>query len=428
MSENIAVIGMGRSGQSACTLALHKGAAVLAVDSRVEAPVIAGTRTCYGKDPSKELTTCDRIILSPGVPLEHPMLTHAKKSNTPIISELGYAASFLNIPILAITGTNGKSSTTWYTKQFLEQAGRTPFVGGNFGVPLCDLVLHPEQADVAVVEVSSYQLEAPGTFHPKAAVILNLTPDHLARHKTMENYAAHKKRIFAQQTREDYAITPREDPRIHPQGQVQTLWLGGTPGAIEKENTIQLLGSPCDGSLSLEGNMLFGDHNKQNIMAALLLCSTLGISASKLNIKSLLPLEHRLQHVPSSDGYLWINDSKATNVEATLAGIAGAPAPQILLLGGQGKNNADYTQLLPLIRKKVRHVICFGASRSEIQSHIPHALCCTTLEEAVVSSRNLAQAGDTILLSPACASFDAFANFAERGTYFQKIVQHGVVS
>ncbi len=423
MSPRIAIIGMGASGQAAAQLALKNGADVLCIDSRSTAPIIPNTVQQYGTDPSDLLCEQHRIVLSPGVPLAHPMLQKAKDKGIPIISELGFAAEHIDIPMLAITGTNGKSSTTWFTAQFLEQAGKRAFVGGNFGTALSALALDTKNHDIAVVEVSSYQMEAPGKFCPHAAVALNLTPDHLARHKTMESYAEHKRRIFSHQSASQWAIAPFADPRLHPQSNAQKLWLGGTPGAVATNNGITIKNTPNDGFFSLQGSTLYGAHNIQNLMASLLLCSTVGISPSSLDVTSVQPLAHRLELILNKDGIRWINDSKATNVEATIAGIAGAPAPQILLLGGAGKEGADYTQLQSLITEHVRTVICFGAERDIIHSQLPHSHCCPSLDEATALARTLAQKGDTILLSPACASFDAFANFVERGKHFTQLVR-----
>jgi UDP-N-acetylmuramoylalanine--D-glutamate ligase len=427
MSRRIGIIGMGASGQAAAKLAVHNNARVQTFDSRINAPTIKGTKAFHGIDPLDLLVKQDLIVISPGVPLEHPMLLNARENNIPILSELSFAAQYIDIPMLAITGTNGKSSTTWFTAQFLKQAGRNPFFGGNFGTALSELALNPLDAsgipfDIAVVEVSSYQLESPGDFSPHAAVALNLTPDHLARHKTMDSYAEHKRRIFAKQTDSDWAIAPHNDPRLHTQSTAQKLWIDSFPGASVLEKNIILKGTPCDGDFSLEGATLYGTHNQQNLMASLLLCSTIGINPSTLDVRQLQPLAHRLERIPSTDGILWINDSKATNVEATLAGIAGAPAPQILLLGGSGKSGADYTQLLPLIKERVRSVICFGASRGIIQTQIPQSSSCPSLDDAIEQARKIARPNDTILLSPACASFDSFSNFAARGTYFAQLV------
>ena len=423
MSQKVAIIGMGASGKAAALLALQKGFIVETFDTRTNAPTIEGTNSFHGVDGTDQLAHQDRIVISPGVPLAHDMLRKAKEKRIPIVSELAFAAQYIDIPMLAITGTNGKSSTTWYTAQLLAQAGFTPFTGGNFGTALSILAREEQTAyDVAVVEVSSYQMECPGTFAPHAGVILNLTPDHLARHKTMNSYAEHKRRIFQNQSAKSWAITPQNHTQIFSGGAARKLFLGSSPGAMLENETIILEGTPCDGSVSLQNSVLYGEHNKQNLMASVLLCATMGISPQTLNISSLKPLAHRLEQIPTSDGLCWINDSKATNVEATMAGVAGAPTPQILLLGGAGKEGANYTQLLPLIESRVRNVICFGASRDEIISQIPFAHACASLDDAVAHARRIAQPNDTILLSPACASFDAFSNFAERGTYFSNII------
>ena len=423
--QRIAVVGMGRSGVAAAELAKREGAHVLCIDQNPKSATPKGCRSLYGADPSKILCEQDLIILSPGVPFDNPILHRAKERGVSFIGELGFAASFIDLPILAITGTNGKSSTAWYTKQFLEQVGYTPFIGGNFGSALSLLALNRQSYDVAVVEVSSYQLELPGTFHPKAAVLLNLTPDHLARHKTMDNYAEHKRRIFAQQNRKDFAISPHNQPRLQPHANTNSLSLGAFPGAKYDAESLIMSGTPSDGTLSFQNMRLFGHHNRENIAAAALLCAAMRIDTQKLRPQNLLPLEHRLELVLEQEGVSWINDSKATNVEATLAGIQGAPPSQILLLGGAGKKGADYIQLLPKMQEKVRHIICFGASRTEIQAQLstfPSISSRKTLKEAIQYGKEICQRGDTILLSPACASFDQYSGYADRGDHFSQLV------
>ncbi|MEC7984086.1 MAG: UDP-N-acetylmuramoyl-L-alanine--D-glutamate ligase [Myxococcota bacterium] len=427
--QKIAVVGMGRSGIAAAELAKREGAHVLCIDRNPNSTTPKGCRSLYGTDPSEILCEQDLIILSPGVPFDNPLFNRAKEHGVSFIGELGFAASFIDLPILAITGTNGKSSTAWYTKQFLEQVGYTPFIGGNFGSALSLLALSDQSYDVAVVEVSSYQLELPGTFHPKAAVLLNLTPDHLARHKTMDNYAEHKRRIFAQQNGKDFAISPHNQPHLQPHADTNSLSLGAFPGAKYDTEALILSGTPSDGVLSFQDMRLFGHHNRENIAAAALLCSALRIDIQKLRLQNLLPLEHRLELVLEQEGVSWINDSKATNVEATLAGIQGAPPSQILLLGGAGKKGANYAQLLPQMAEKVRHLICFGASRTEIQAQLstfPSLSSRKTLKEAIQHGKEICQRGDTILLSPACASFDEFQNFEERGAFFKSFLLGGI--
>ena len=221
MNQKIGIIGMGASGKAAAQLALQKGYIVETFDTRTNAPTLEGTTPFHGIDATEQIATQDLIVISPGVPLAHEMLNKARKKNIPILSELAFAAQYIDIPMLAITGTNGKSSTTWYTAQLLEQAGHRPFTGGNFGTALSILAQDQQDYDIAVVEVSSYQMECPGTFAPHAGVILNLTPDHLARHKTMESYAEHKRRIFQHQDASSWAITPHNHAQIFSRGAAQ---------------------------------------------------------------------------------------------------------------------------------------------------------------------------------------------------------------
>lgn len=423
--KKIAVLGMGRSGQAVARLALLQEAVVTCIDNNPMAAFIDGCIHHYGKEPI-DISTYQLLILSPGIPATNPIVRQAHRYNIPILGELAFAAQHISLPIIAITGTNGKSSTTWYTKLLLEKAGRKPFIGGNFGPALSLLALDPTPYDVAVIEVSSYQMEFPGAFHPHVAVALNLTPDHLARHKTLEVYAEKKREVFAQQNPTDFAISPRNESALHSNGKAKQLWLHSHPGITIEEQQLVLRGTLDDGEISLQNIKLLGEHNKENVAAACLSLICFGIPREQLAIDALQPLAHRLEMVHTEHGIQWINDSKATNIEAAIAGIQGAPNSQIVLLGGQGKENANYKQLYPFLKRKAKAVICFGASGKEIAralSDFPNTHVSTSMKNAIELATELSQQGDTILLSPACASFDEFKDFTHRGTIFGKLAR-----
>ena len=424
--RKVAVAGMGRSGQAASRLALSLGAEVTTVDSNPAAVPVDGCAACHGRDPADMLAAQDRIVLSPGIPASHPMLDAARQAGVPVIGELGFAAEHCSLPMIAVTGTNGKSSTAWYCAQLLAQAGREPFIGGNFGTALSSLVLEPGGHDIAVVEVSSYQLELPGGFRPRYAAALNLTPDHLARHGDMETYGRMKRRIFQNQREEDVAISPKGDPRLHARSAARQLWLDDCPGSSLTGRAIRLEGTRSDGEVDISGLKLLGEHNLQNVSAALLLAVSAGTDLQRLDVEALLPLDHRLQTVHESEGVRWINDSKATNIEAAMAGIAGVPGPQILLLGGQGKRGADYGQLRLPASRRARLVVCFGAAGPEIAEALGESLPVETapdLAGAAALSAHLSRPGDNILLSPACSSFDEFDDFEHRGAAFAALAR-----
>jgi UDP-N-acetylmuramoylalanine--D-glutamate ligase len=436
LGGRVLIVGMGRSGVAAAELCLALEAAdVLCTDLRADAERVPGTRARYGGHDRADFLSADLIVVSPGVPASSPDLVAALEAGVPVWGELSLAASVLaerEIPILAITGTNGKSSTTWFTGQLLEAAGRLPFVGGNLGKPLSlfatALVRHRAVEDIAVVEVSSYQLELAQGLHPLAGVILNLTPDHLARHKTMQGYASAKLNLFAAMTASDCAIVPAKDPLIGPDAArrpsgPRVLLLGGKPGSREDEDTLHLQGTRDDGPVPLDRFPLPGPHNRTNIAAAVLLVVAAGVRRDQLDLAAIRPLPHRLEQVHEAAGVRWVNDSKATNVDAALVGVRGIGAGQITLLGGQGKEGADYSQLRPLLEKYARHILCFGASGSEIAralEGLPVELL-PTMRAAVARAHALAVAGDTVLLSPATASFDEFRDFEHRGAVFAEL-------
>ena len=416
----LAIVGMGISGQGAARLALAQGHDVTLLDSKETAAHLNGATAYYGC-PWPAPSTFDRIILSPGVPPHLPWIQQARQADIDLDGELSVAAQQINIPILAITGTNGKSSTAYYTHQLLLSAGKRSFIGGNFGTPLSDLVLRQNEFDVAVVEVSSYQLEGAQYFKPTASALLNLTPDHLARHHNMEAYAACKRRIFEHNPPEDVVIT-NTDIRLFPKSSQRHWVLGGALGATLDSDQLHLKSETESRSLICSKLPLIGQHNHWNVAAAALLCHATGIPLSELDVYTLKPLEHRLEPILNLNGVHWVNDSKATNVEATEAALIGVSGPQIVLLGGAGKDGANYGQLLPLLTEKARHVICFGQSGSDIVKDLaahPNCHLVKTLEAAMQLAHQISLSSDTVLLSPACASFDAFDNFMHRGQTFR---------
>lgn len=426
--SRVLVVGMARSGVAAARLALARGATVTCTDLKAEASVVEGARCIYGVHRREDFLGADLIVVSPGVPARQPDLLAAAAAGVPVMGELGFAASLMpsKLPIGAVTGTNGKSSTTWFLGQLLRRAGRNPFVGGNLGTPLSAAV--GGDWDAAAVEVSSYQLELAGGFHPRAGAVLNLTPDHMGRHGDMSNYAATKGRLFAEMGPEDFAILPAGDPWLTPLAattRASVLWLGGSPGITLDASGATLRGTPDDGALSLVALKLPGAHNRWNTAAAALLGICLGLRRDDLDLGALTALPHRLELVAERDGVRWVNDSKATNVDAAMVGIEGLAGRQIVLLGGQGKEGADYAALRPTLERHAAHILCFGASGPEIAAALPGLPLeiVPTMAEAAARAAHLARAGESILLSPACASFDEFRDFEHRGEVFARLAR-----
>ncbi|RME24204.1 MAG: UDP-N-acetylmuramoyl-L-alanine--D-glutamate ligase [Deltaproteobacteria bacterium] len=420
----VLVVGMARSGRAAAALARDLGARVTTTDLRHGLPPVEGCRAVHGRHDETDFTGADLVIVSPGVPASAPLLQAARRAGATVVGELGFAAGLLqDLPALCVTGTNGKSSTCHFLGQLLQAAGRRPFVGGNFGVPLSELARRRLgerlDVDVLVLEVSSYQLELPGALRPAAAAVLNLTPDHLGRHGDMAGYAAAKRVLLERSA--GPAWLPTDLSAMAAGIRAPVRWLDAHPGVRAVGDRLIFEGVDDDGPVDLSGLPLPGIHNRANVAAACALALSLGIRREQLVVDALTPLAHRLETVGVVDDVRWVNDSKATNVEAALAGIRALPEARLVLLGGEGKPGADYGALRPALAG--REVIAFGASGPEIHAVLGgHAA--PTLGAAVALARRIARPGDTVLLSPACASFDEFSDFEDRGRRFADLVHH----
>ncbi len=427
--RRVVVVGMARSGVAAAQVARDAGARVLCTDRRPEAPRVAGTEAVYGEHRREDFLSADLVIVSPGVPARQADVAAVLGAGVPVVGELGFAASRLaGLPILAVSGTNGKSTCTHLLGQLLVQAGYRTFVGGNLGVPLSEAVAQRAALDVAAVEVSSYQMELPGAFSPFAGVILNLSPDHLERHGSLESYGEHKCRLFHRMGAENAAIIPGSDRRLDDLSRYlpgTRLYLGGSPGVKWTRDALILDAGPDPGMLDLRGFRLPGEHNRANLAAAVLLATWFGARRDALSPALLEGLSHRLQPVGEKHGILYINDSKATNVDATLVALAAMERPTVLLLGGRAKERSPWNQLL-LPLTKARAVVAFGEAGPQISDQLraggQDVVDAADLPRALLAGRALARPGDAVLLSPACASFDAFTDFEHRGRAFAALV------
>ena len=430
----VLVVGMARSGVAAAELAVRQGARVTCTDLRPDAPVVAGTEPVYGTHRREDFVGADLIVVSPGVPARQPDLQAAIAAGVEVVGELAFAAAHLTAPILAVSGTNGKSTTTHLLGQLCERAGLRTFTGGNIGDPLS--LAAGRDLETCVVEVSSYQMELPGGagpripgFRPRAAAILNLTPDHLERHGTMDSYGAHKCRMFARMGPEDHAILPCDDARLIRLGSLlpgRRLWLGGSPGVNVLPDRLVVDGVHDPGDVLLDGFDLPGSHNRENLACAVLLALCGGLWRHELLVAGIVGLPHRMERVAVRRGVTWIDDSKATNVEAALAAVRGIGSASWVLLGGRGKEGAAYEALAEPLRR-VRGVVCFGEAGPRIADVLEAfglaPVRAPSLDTAVALLENAAIEGDTVLLSPACASFDAFTDFEHRGRHFRALVQ-----
>lgn len=427
---HVVVMGLGRSGRAAARLALERGARVTAVDRADAADPVPGAAMELGPHRRETFTTADVVVVSPGIPAAQPDLVSAIEAGVDVVGELGFAARFVDVPIVAITGTNGKSSVTSFTGHLLQAAGFRTFVGGNFGVALSELPVGAE-VDVAVVEVSSYQLELPGGFHPAVGVVLNLTPDHLQRHGTMEAYGQTKARLFSTMTPQDLAILP-DDPALVAAtagARARRAALGSLPGVERRGRQATVdLGAGRVG-FDLTPVTLQGAHNLDHVATSLLLATALGADPARLQdaLAGLVALPHRMEPVGETDGVLWINDSKATNVASAEVGISGVERRAVVLVGGRAKGRG-FAALGPALARH-RAVIAFGEAAEMVREELAEvgvdAHLVPGMGDAVVLARTLARRGDAILLSPGGSSFDEFDHFEQRGDVFRRLAEEG---
>jgi UDP-N-acetylmuramoylalanine--D-glutamate ligase len=352
-----------------------------------------------------------------------------------VIGELELAARFLKGNMLAITGSNGKTTTTALVGEILEKAGLPTLVGGNIGVPVVGLIDESTEASWLVLEVSSFQLETTDTFHPKIAVILNITPDHLDRHGTFENYAMAKERIFAAQTGEDFLVLNLDNERAAAAAartRAKVYWFSiDSPvdqGTFVEDGFVVYLAAKdaaLEKIMPLSGIPLKGDHNVENVLAAACAARLAGANSETIRaaIEAFHAVEHRLEYVTTINGVEYYNDSKATNVDATAKALAAFPDGIHLILGGKDKGS-DYRELNPLL-KRVKAVYTIGSAAEKIESQLRGTVplrSCGTLADAVNAAGKAAHPGDVVLLAPACSSFDQFENYEQRGRVFKELV------
>jgi UDP-N-acetylmuramoylalanine--D-glutamate ligase len=432
------VIGAGATGQSVAWFLDARGGRVRVVDRSAEAlaraQLPAAAEVCTESEPKRLLDGIQTLVPSPGVARNHPLLRAARSRGLPIMSEIELASRLLTCPILAVTGTNGKSTTTVLLGAMLQAAGRRTFVGGNLGTPLIEACATETEYEAAVVEVSSFQLEWVQTFRPRVAVLLNLTPDHLDRYASVEDYGRTKAAIFGNQLPGDVAVLNRDDPWVWKQRvavRAGAISFGRDPvefGAFLDGDAIIYWGpGPEPHRFSLAASPLRGAHNRENMMAAVTAAAIWGVSPAAIQqaLDATPALPHRLQLVREWDGIRFFDDSKGTNVGAMEKSLASFDRGVILLAGGYDKGS-DFRPLLPLLRQRVKHVVFFGAAGPKMCAQVGREVSHTVvpgLTAAVHDAAAHAQVGDTVLLSPGCASFDEFTNYAARGRRFRELVE-----
>ncbi len=410
------VVGAGKSGLAAAELLLRLGARVALADARTDlapaalGPLAGQLELRLGAHTPAQFADAGLVVLSPGVAAKKIAAALAPVAPGNVVAELEFASWFLEDPILAVTGTNGKTTTTTLISAMLEDAGKTVFTGGNIGTPLCRFLLDGSHADVVVLEVSSFQLQNCQTFAPKVGVLLNFAANHLDYHADMEEYLAAKLNLFARMDATGLAVLPQEmraglEPRHFTKA--RTVWFG-----------------PTD---RIPAPHLPGAHNRANVEAAWQAVSAFGVdlASARATAAAFQPLAHRLQAVGEKNGVLFVDDSKSTTLDSTAAAVKSFERPVRLLLGGVFKGG-DVAGLIPALTGRVVEIALFGAAREVFEPALAGRFPLTwepDLERAVRRLWTSARPGDVLLLSPATASFDAYKGYAARGDHFQRIVK-----
>jgi len=436
--KRVIVLGLARSGLSAMELLGEVGAEVIGMDENpaIEIPEkLEGMDIRLGKFDDSTLLHCDEVVLSPGIPVLHSFVQSALERGVPVISELELGFRFCESRIIAVTGTNGKSTTVNMIGAILKTAGINSVTAGNVGLPFTSVVRKLDESSICVLEVSSFQLETITEFHPKVAGILNLTPDHLDRYDTLDSYFSAKLRITENSTTDDIYFYRADDP-------VLSKHSGTFPGkSIPFSSTVELdTGAYLSGDalifkqgnekvtvMKVEELAVKGVHNIENALASISAASTLSVSAEVIRnaLRSFKGLPHRMEEIAVIDGVRYINDSKATNVEATIMSLKGMTSPVVLIAGGRDKGG-DFTKLSH-VADRLKAVITIGEAAPLIEEAL-HKLVplarAETMKEAVEMAARTADSGQVVLLSPACASFDMFDNFEHRGDVFRECVMN----
>jgi UDP-N-acetylmuramoylalanine--D-glutamate ligase len=440
-NKRIAVVGLGRSGVSVCRFCAGRGAVVLGIDDSPRERFAAdtarglealGVELHLGGKPADRLAAMDLVVISPGVP-PSDAIDAADAAGVPVVAEVELASWYLEAPLIGITGTNGKSTVTGLVHAMMSAMGRPTFVGGNYGTPLIEAVGTDagSAGGVLVVELSSFQLERVRRFRPRVAVLLNLTEDHLDRYPTMATYVAAKGNIFIAQQPDDHAVADGDDPlsvSLARASRARFHRFGSRDGEVRLDGDVLVDLGAADGPVRYPADLLRieGEHNRSNACAAILAARLAGATpdAIRQGLASFGGLPHRMQRVAEVAGVVFFNDSKATNVGATVAALRGLDRKVVLILGGHDKGG-DYAPLRPLLEDKVREVVLIGEAADLIETALSGAARFTRahdMSDAVVRCAAAARPGDAVLLAPACSSFDMYRNFMERGDDYRRAV------
>ena len=443
-NKRVLVVGLGKSGLSAAMFLRAQGARVTVSDTRsavalakeIPALLEAGIMVESGGHGLLTFRRQDLIVISPGVPMDTPEVKQVIAFGLPVIGELELASRYLKGRVVAITGSNGKTTTTTLVGKIFADAGLPTLIGGNIGLPVIDLVAKSTTETVNVLEVSSFQLETVEEFHPWIALILNVTPDHLDRHGSFESYVAAKERIFGRQDADDFLVLNGDD-RVTQMGAAraksEVFWFSGTKavrrGAFVRSGVIVWVekeGGVTEPVMPVAEIPLKGAHNVENVLAAVCAARLAKIPAESVraSVAAFRAVEHRLELVRKWNEVEFYNDSKATNVDAALKAVASFPGGIHLILGGKDKDS-DYGTMADLLKKRVKVVYTVGSAAEKIERQlhgVVKMVSAQTIGRAVVEAAKAAAPGDVVLLSPACSSFDQFENYEHRGRVFRQSV------
>jgi UDP-N-acetylmuramoylalanine--D-glutamate ligase len=439
--KRVLVVGLARTGVATALFCAARGAKVTATDARTETAIgdalaplrAAGVQLELGGHRENTFLEQDLIVPSPGVPADAPLLQAARAKGVTICSEIELADRFLKGRLIGITGSNGKTTTTSLIEHILRSAGIPTILAGNIGTPLIARVEQTNDTTVTVVELSSFQLELIDTFRPDISVFLNLTPDHLDRHHTLESYGAAKARIFENQTEADCAVLNADDPATtkYAPSKPQVFWFSRKQRVaqgtfVRGDEIIFRHDGKEEVVLKLQDISLAGAHNVENVLAAAVATRLAGADTAAIakGVRSFSGVEHRLEFVAELGGVRYYNDSKATNVDATLKALGAFPGRILVILGGKDKGS-DYTALQKLLREKAILALLIGAASEKIEKQVAGSVAIEragTIERAIDIASHAARPGDVVLLAPACASFDQFENYEHRGRVFKDLV------
>jgi len=434
--RTVGVLGLGRSGRAAAALLRRRGFDVVGIDESTDVPPCEDcSRLLLGTTAEVDPESLEGLVLSPGVTPSSDLPRRAARLGVPVTGEVELASLFAEAPVLAVTGSNGKTTTVEWLGHVLRCAGLNACVAGNMGYPFSRAVLERPAVDVYVLEVSSYQLETIATFRPRAAAVLNLTPDHLSRHGDMDGYRAAKARIFMNQSPEDVLVLNADDPELVSlmgltEG-METYFSMKEPvadGAFVQDGTVLLRwDSKVERVISVRELSLPGDHNTANALAVAAMARTMGLAGRRMaeGLGTFAGVPHRLEEIRNLNGVLWVNDSKSTNIDSLRVALDAERGPLVLIAGGRPKEG-DYSLLAEQVGRGARAVLTIGEASGMLMaawSSRARVVELAGLEEAVEEARRIARSGDTVLLSPGCASFDQYANFEERGEHFRRLVE-----